>query len=792
MDEVDTRFSLLLGFRFGYTPIDVDHVWAAETLTTKAMDDSPPSEEHAHEGQFDAQMLFSTPFVEAPQPLTAIIKRDGYEAPFDKTKIAGAIYRAAETIGAQDLSRSESLASAVTIYLAKKANGGPPTVDQVNDAVERVLIEMGDGATALAFARYRDRRARVRRLRAGDAGGVLSEWAEAVEEPGGRPVPQSEGLFVRTSAETLTAWDRARIAEALVRETGLDERRADFIALEVEHQITSAQVTTLTSSLVRELVSAKLIEHGLEEHRRRHARLGVPLYDAERIICGPHVGAPGEPADPEATGRSLAESVKREFALAHVFSAEVADAHIGGDVHVHDLGYVDRLHGSVQSLQHTARFGLGLPGSRTFSTPPKYADTLLAQMVNSSLALQNHFAGTVGWYALNVFFAPFLQELGDKAVHQVAQMLVYEYAYRAVAHGCRGPSTEIGICWEMCDYLRNLEAAGPGGAFTGRMYAEYEHTSQGFASALLDVFKEGGARGAPFPAPLPVVRITGDFFRSPGHEEFLHRIAEVAALRGNIHVQFERGDCLPDDVDPWEPRETVVQRVTLNLPRAAYRSRNEDALEAELERLVETAVLAHARKRDFIEDLLAARELGPLGLLAVEREGRPFLNLPQARYFVGVTGLNECVQHVTGKELHESEEALALGRRLLARLGELCERARHRLGLNCAAVQTIDTNVSHRFASLDLAAFPEQARQTVKTDPATHDIFYTGGARVSQSADVNPMERARIEGGMHDSIHGDGFTLIRVPDSETSAKSIADFIRKAYHQTRCRRIGLAG
>ena len=63
--------------------------------------------------------------------------------------------------GGTDRDRAENLASGVAIYLAKKLKGSVPTVDQVNDAVEKVLIEMGHARTALTYARYRDRRDRL-------------------------------------------------------------------------------------------------------------------------------------------------------------------------------------------------------------------------------------------------------------------------------------------------------------------------------------------------------------------------------------------------------------------------------------------------------------------------------------------------------------------------------------------------------------------------------------------------------------------------------------------------------
>ena len=88
-------------------------------------------------------------------------------------------------------------------------------------------------------------------------------------------------LFVRTSSETLSDWNRQRIVEALLRETTIDPDMAERISREVEEQIINSKISLVTAPLVRELVDAKLIEYGLEEARKMHTRLGVPLYDVK-------------------------------------------------------------------------------------------------------------------------------------------------------------------------------------------------------------------------------------------------------------------------------------------------------------------------------------------------------------------------------------------------------------------------------------------------------------------------------------------------------------------------------
>ena len=84
-------------------------------------------------------------------------------------------------------------------------------------------------------------------------------------------------LFVRTSAEDVSRWNRQRIVDALLRETDIDVVTAEEISQEVEKQLLSSGINLLTSSLIRELVGARLIERGLERAGNRHARIGFPL-----------------------------------------------------------------------------------------------------------------------------------------------------------------------------------------------------------------------------------------------------------------------------------------------------------------------------------------------------------------------------------------------------------------------------------------------------------------------------------------------------------------------------------
>jgi len=95
--------------------------------------------------------------------ITTIIKRDGRKVPFDIDKITEAIYKAAEALGGSNREMAFSLAQEVVEYLEQKGVS-TPTVEEIQDAVERTLIENGHTRTAKEFILYRAGRTRVREM----------------------------------------------------------------------------------------------------------------------------------------------------------------------------------------------------------------------------------------------------------------------------------------------------------------------------------------------------------------------------------------------------------------------------------------------------------------------------------------------------------------------------------------------------------------------------------------------------------------------------------------------------
>ncbi len=108
-------------------------------------------------------------------PFKEIRKRDGRLVPFDAIKITEAIFKAARAVGGSNRDLAENLTGQIISQLQEEGyNGLPPSVEEVQDVVEKVLIENGHARTAKAYILYRDRRTRIREAK--------SELMDAVKE----------------------------------------------------------------------------------------------------------------------------------------------------------------------------------------------------------------------------------------------------------------------------------------------------------------------------------------------------------------------------------------------------------------------------------------------------------------------------------------------------------------------------------------------------------------------------------------------------------------------------------
>jgi len=95
--------------------------------------------------------------------ISTIRKRDGKLVPYDNFKIANAVFKAAEAVGGNDFAQALHLAKVIEDTIGRKFHSNSiPAIEEIQDIVEKVLIEQGHAKVAKAYILYREQHRRIR------------------------------------------------------------------------------------------------------------------------------------------------------------------------------------------------------------------------------------------------------------------------------------------------------------------------------------------------------------------------------------------------------------------------------------------------------------------------------------------------------------------------------------------------------------------------------------------------------------------------------------------------------
>ncbi len=213
---------------------------------------------------------------------------------------------------------------------------------------------------------------------------------------------------VRTTDGHLMDWDRNTIIKQLLKETKLceefhgkraiTEEEAKEIAKETEKRIKDMGVKFLSGPLVRELVNIILLEHGHTEWRNISTRVGTPVYDAHRIDMGTGFEAKDNAnlqENAETSHKKKADKMSKEQYLLMI-PPKLADAHLNGDIHIHDLEYFGtRAFCQDWDLRYFFYYGLMPDGSGTKASvagPAKKSEVAILHAVKALGSAQTNFS----------------------------------------------------------------------------------------------------------------------------------------------------------------------------------------------------------------------------------------------------------------------------------------------------------------------------------------------------------------------------------------------------------------
>jgi len=141
------------------------------------------------------------------------------------------------------------------------------------------------------------------------------------------------------------------------------------------------------------------------------------------------------------------------------------------------------------------------------------------------------------------------------------------------------------------------------------------------------------------------------------------------------------------------------------------------------------------------------------------------------------------VEYHIGKQLHENNEALKLGLKVISFMKLKCEELSEKYGLKFVLEQTPAESTAYRFAKLDMEHFLDDASRVIKGDLDKKEIYYTNSTYFNVSHGFNPIDKVKLEGLFHPLIDAGALTHVWLGESRPSPESIANFVIKTFRET---------
>lgn len=620
-----------------------------------------------------------------------------------------------------------------------------------------------------------------KKYRLTDIGRMVVDIAESIEER----VYKKRKMMVRTSRLAMEEFDRNKIVDSLVREADVPLELAQRIARETERRLLEFKTKYLTAPLIREIVNAILVEKGLEEHRHRLTRLGLPVYDVTQLIKSIGAKAQGVEAIHEAAGSAVIE----EYTLLNVLPRDIADAHLSGSLHICNL---DSWILKPREFMHNFRFFLqrGLNLGEAYFThvshpPPKTLESAVLTASNLFSIAASEISGEQALDYFNVFLAPFAHGLSPERIREGLRLFILDLN-RPHHNGGLPVQASLGLELVTPDFLEEKEAVGPDGKKVGS-YGDFTEESRLVASLLLEMMRED-IQHKPIFNPSLIVKIRPETLADGECETLLfqaHRLAAESGLpyfanlcaEGQKSASYTATGCrFADDWNgDWELDTLQVGNmgsVIVNLPRVSYdaqgnQSRFFELLDEQLEMTRRALEIKH------YNIMQRARE-GMLPFLTQGADGDSYFRLSNSSHLISFVGLNEAVYSLTGKATHEDDKASTLAEDIVKYLQRFAQKSSKKPGTRFALSTVPSPDVAKRLAGLDVERYgwAKVCVQGSKEQP-----FYTDIDILPLKSDASWERRLSAEEKLHELTSGGHLALLQLDDSEKDPNELLSLTR---------------
>lgn len=624
--------------------------------------------------------------------ISKIQKRNGEIVDYSLSKIKSAIFAAAKAVGGQDEVEAQRLAGLVEAVIAETYRASIPSVEDIQDVVEKILIEEGHAKTAKAYILYRREREELR-----ISGNLFMDAEQMIEE------------YV-----------------------SLDDWR------------------------VKENSNMGYSLQGLNNH--------------------------------------IVESITQKYWLNKIYRKELRDAHLRGDLHIHDLGLLAP-YCCGWDLEDFLLKGFKGAKGKIVSKPPRHFESALMQLANLLFTLQGEAAGAQAVSSIDTYLAPFIyyDGLEYKDVKKAIQRFIYNLNVPTRV-GFQTPFTNITLDIAPHPLLKN-QAAMIGGVLMDKTYGDFQKEMDLFNIAYCEVMMEGDGAGRAFSFPIPTVNITKDF---PWDSDAANMIMEMTRKFGTPYfANFLNSDLSPEDIRSMccrlrldnrelrhrggglfgaNPLTGSINVVTLNMARIGYQANDVAEFKKQVRKLMEYAKEICDNKRDMLEKYMET------GLYPYSKFYLSGVKKATGGYFknhfstIGILGMNEACLNLLGVDLMNKE-----GNDFAVEIMDFMNRIIRLFQEETGNLWNLEASpaegTTYRFARLDKKLYPNIITAG-KNEP-----YYTNSTQLPVGATDDIFEAIEMQEALQTAYTGGtvlhGFIGEQIDDKETCKT----FIKKIMENT---------
>ncbi len=621
-----------------------------------------------------------------------IIKRDGRRVPFDASKITNAIAKAGKATGEFDEKTAQKLTIRVLNLAYQIFGNRTPSVEEIQDIVEEVLISSPFTKTAKAYILYREQHAQIRKLKEKADISLVDNYLNRID------------------------WE------------------------------------------VKENSNMSFSLQGLNNYISSH--------------------------------------VSKTYWLNKIYPQEIREAHIGGDMHIHDLGLLS-VYCVGWDLQDLLIKGFRGAKGKVSSAPAKHFRSALGQIVNFFYTLQGEAAGAQAFSSIDTYLAPFIAHdgLSYSEVKQALQEFVFNVNVPTRV-GFQTPFTNVTLDLKVPEHMKH-QGVIIGGKLQGSSYGEFQKEMDMFNRAFLEVLSEGDADGRVFTFPIPTYNITRDFdWDNPN----LSILWEATAKYGIPYFSnFINSDMSPEDARSMccrlrletkelrkrggglfgaNPLTGSIGVVTINMPRIGYLSKDESEFFDRLSGIMEKAKDSLEIKRKVLEKFTEGN-LYPYSkfyLSAIkERFGEYWKNHFST---IGLVGMNEACLNLFGESI-ASERCRKFTIDVLGFMKEKLLMYQEETGNNYNLEATPAEGTSFRLAMMDKEKFPD-----IKTATSRGKPYYTNSTQLPVGFTDDLFEALELQDEIQSMYTGGTVLHIFVGEKIDNPESIKKLIKIIFENYR--------